>query len=62
MQEILALLSIRAWVSMAFIVCEGVMSWTGICIVDEDFTTTFAQETKRRVCIGELFLSKNPKV
>ena len=49
-------------VSTAFIVCEGVMSWTGICIVGEDFTNTFAQETEGRVCIGKLFLSKNPGV
>ena len=62
MQEILALLSMRARVSTAFIVCEGVMSWTGICIVGDDFTNTFAQEAEGRVCIGKLFLSKNPKV
>ena len=61
-QEILSPLSMRAWVSTAFIVCEGVMSWTGICIVGDNFTNTFAQETEGRVCVGELFLSKNPKV
>ena len=38
------------------------MSWTGICIVGDNFTNTFAQETEGRVCVGELFLSKNPKV
>ena len=61
-QEILAPLSMRAWVLMAFIMCEGMISWTGICIVGEDFTNTFAQETEGRVCIGELFLFKNPRV
>ena len=54
MQEILAPLSMRAWVSTAFIVCEGVMSWTGICIVGKDFTNTFAQEMKGRICVGKL--------
>ena len=62
MQEMLAPLSIRALVSTAFIVCEGMTSWTGICIVDEDFTNTFAHDEEGRVCVGELFLSKNPKV
>ena len=61
-QEMLAPLSMRARVSTAFIVCEGVMSWTGICIVGDDFTNTFAQEVEGRVCTGELFLSKNPMV
>ena len=62
MQEILAPLSIRALVSTAFIVCEGTTSCTGICIVGEDFTNTFAHDTEGRVCVGELFLSKNPMV
>ena len=62
MQEILAPLSMRARVSTAFIMCEGVMSWIGICIVGDDFTNTFAQEAEGRVCVGELFLSKNPRV
>ena len=62
MQEMLAPLSIRALVSMAFIVCEGMTSWTGICIVGEDFTNTFAHDEEGRVCVGELFLFKNPKV
>ena len=61
MQEMLAPLSMRAWVSMAFIVCKGVMSCIGICIVGDDFTNTFAQEMEGRVCVGELFLSKNPR-
>ena len=61
-QEILAPLSMRAWVSMAFIMCERVMSWTGICIVGDNFTNTFAHDMEGRVCVGELFLSKNPKV
>ena len=61
-QDILAPLSTRAWVSMAFIMCEGTISWTGICIVGEDFTNTFTQEGEGRVCIGELFLFKNPRV
>ena len=52
MQEILAPLSMRAQMSTAFIVCEGVMSWTGICIVGDDFTNTFAHNTEGRVCIG----------
>ena len=47
---------------MAFIMCEGTISWTGICIVGEDFTNTFAHDIEGRVCIGKLFLSKNPKV
>ena len=62
MHEMLAQLSMRAWVSTAFIVCEGMISWTGICIVGEDFTNTFAHDTEGRVCVGELFLSKNPRV
>ena len=62
MQEMLAPLSMRAQVSTAFIVCKGIISWTGICIVGEDFTNTFTQETEGRVCIGEHFLSKNPEV
>ena len=62
MQEMLAPLSMRARVSTAFIVCEGTINWTGICIVGEDFTNTFAQDTEGRVCVGELFLSKNPRV
>ena len=62
MQEILAPLSIRPLVSMAFIVCKGMTSCIGICIVDEDFTNTFAHDKEGRVCVGELFLSKNPKV
>ena len=62
MQEILAPLSIRALVSTAFIVCKGTTSWTGICIVDEDFTNTFVHDKEGRVCVEELFLSKNPKV
>ena len=62
MQEILAPLLIRALVSTAFIVCEGTTSWIGICIVGEDFTNTFAHNKGGRVCIGELFLSKNPRV
>ena len=62
MQEMLAPLSIRARVSTAFIVCDGTMSWTGICIVGEDFTNTFAHDKEGRVCVGELFLFKNPKV
>ena len=41
MQEMLTPLSMRAWVSMAFIMCEGVMSWTGICIVGDDFTNMY---------------------
>ena len=61
-QEILAPLSIRALVSMAFIVCEGTTSCIGICIVGKDFTNTFAHDREGRVCVGELFLSKNPKV
>ena len=61
-QEILAPLSIRALVSMAFIVCEGTMSCIGICIVGEDFTNTFVHDREGRVCVGEHFLSKNPKV
>ena len=61
-QEMLAPLSMRAWVSTAFIMCEGTISWTGICIVGEDFTNTFAHNIEGRVCVGELFLSKNPKV
>ena len=36
MQEMLAPLSIRALVSMAFIVCEGTTSCIGICIVGEE--------------------------
>ena len=44
MQEILAPLSMRALVSMAFIVCEGMMSCIGICIVGKDFTNTFAHD------------------
>ena len=62
MQEILAPLLIRALVSTAFIVCEGMTSCTGICIVGEDFTNTFAHDREGRVCVGELFLSKNPRV
>ena len=62
MQEMLAPLSIRALVSTAFIVCKGTTSCIGICIVGEDFTNTFAHDEEGRVCIGELFLSKNPKV
>ena len=62
MQEMLAPLSMRALVSTAFIVCEGTMSWIGICIVGEDFTNTFAHDKERRVCVGKHFLSKNPKV
>ena len=62
MQEMLAPLSRRAWVSTAFIVCEEMTSWTGICIVGVDFTNTFAHDTEGRVCIGEHFLSKNPGV
>ena len=31
-------------------------------MVGEDFTNTFAHDMEGRVCIGELFLSKNPKV
>ena len=62
MQEMLAPLSMRAWISTAFIMCKGTISWTGICIVGEDFTNTFTQDTGGRVCIGELFLSKNPRV
>ena len=62
MQEMLAPLSIRALVSMAFIVCKVTISWTGICIVGEDFTNTFAHDKEGRVCVGELFLSKNPEV
>ena len=62
MQEILAPLSISALVSTAFIVCEGTISWTGICIVGVDFTNTFAHDREGRVCVGELFLSKNPVV
>ena len=62
MQEILAPLSIRALVSTAFIVCEGTTSCIGICIVGEDFTNTFAHDKEGRVCVGELFLSKNPGV
>ena len=31
-------------------------------MVGEDFTNTFAHNMEGRVCIGELFLSKNPKV
>ena len=61
-QEMLAPLSIRALVSMAFIVCEGTTSCIGICIVGEDLTNTFAHDKEGRVCVGELFLSKNPKV
>ena len=45
---------------MAFIMCEGMISWIGICIVGEDFTNTFAHEIEGRVCIGEVFLFKNP--
>ena len=62
MQEMLAPLSRRARVSTGFIVCKGTISWTGICIVGEVFTNTFAHDMKGRVCIGELFLSKNPRV
>ena len=62
MQEILAPLSIRAFVSTAFIVCDRTTSCIGICIVGEDFTNTFAHDEEGRVCVGELFLSKNPKV
>ena len=61
-QEILAPLSIRALVSTAFIVCVGTTSCIGICIVGEDFTNTFAHDMEGRVCVGEHFLSKNPKV
>ena len=62
MHEMLAPLSMRARVSTAFIVCEGTISWTGICIAGEDFTNTFAHDMEGRVCVGELFLSKNPRV
>ena len=62
MQVILAPLSMRALVSMAFIVCEGTMSCIGICIVGIDFTNTFVHDEEGRVCVGELFLSKNPRV
>ena len=55
--EMLAPLSMRAWVSTSFIVCEGTISWTGICIVGEDFTNTFAHDMEGRVCVGELFHS-----
>ena len=62
MHEILAPLSMRALVSTAFIMCEGTISWIGICIVGEDFTNTFAHDSEGRVCVGKLFLSKNPRV
>ena len=62
MHEMLAPLSMRAQVLTAFIVCKGTISWTGICIVGEDFTNTFAHDLEGRVCVGELFLSKNPRV
>ena len=62
MQEMLAPLSIKALVSTAFIMCEGTTSCIGICIVGEDFTNTFAHDREGRVCVGELFLFKNPRV
>ena len=44
-QEILAPLSMRVWVSMAFKVCDGLMSWIGICIDGVVFTWIAAHFT-----------------
>ena len=53
-QEMLAPLSMRAWVSTAFRVCDGSISWIAICIEGVVFTLIAAHFTLGKARVEEV--------
>ena len=56
----LAPLSMRAWVSMAFKECDGSISWIGICIEGVVFTLIAAHFILGKTRVEGVSRSKNP--